>query len=73
MHVLELVTDSRSLPGTTGKVEADLQPPRLHRARCECRRCGAHTITYVGYKIAGGCSNCGSYELVAIECEAAAA
>jgi len=38
----------------------------LHRARCECRHCGVHTITNVGYKAAGSCHNCGSFELVPI-------
>jgi hypothetical protein len=42
-------------------------PPPLRRMRCECRRCGAHTITNVGYVVAGNCSNCHSYQLVPIE------
>ncbi len=41
-------------------------PGPLHRARCACRRCGVHTITDVGYKVAGNCHNCGSFELVPI-------
>ena len=41
-------------------------PGPLHRARCECRRCGVHMITDVGFKVAGSCRNCGSFELVPI-------
>jgi predicted Zn-ribbon and HTH transcriptional regulator len=35
----------------------------FHQARCECRNCGAHTTSNVGYKIAGQCPNCQSFEL----------
>jgi len=35
--------------------------------RCACRRCGAHTITDVGFVIGGPCSLCGSYELRPVE------
>ncbi len=41
-------------------------PGPLHRARCECRRCGVHMITDVGFKVAASCRNCGSFELVPI-------
>lgn len=37
------------------------------RMRCACERCGSHTITNVGFAIAGNCSLCGSYELRPLE------
>ena len=39
------------------------EPPVWQRMRCECRRCGVHVVTNVGYTVAGECANCGSYEL----------
>lgn len=41
-------------------------PRALHRARCSCQCCGAHTYTNVGYTIGGNCPNCGSFDLVPI-------
>ena len=41
-------------------------PPEWQRMRCACRRCGVHTVTNVGYTVAGHCPNCGSYELIPI-------
>lgn len=38
-------------------------PPKLVRTRCACQRCGAHTITKMGFVVAGNCSVCGSYML----------
>lgn len=43
--------------------------PRARAVRCACARCGAHTITTVGFVVAGNCSNCGSYELVPVGSE----
>jgi response regulator RpfG family c-di-GMP phosphodiesterase len=37
--------------------------PVFHQARCECLSCGAHTVSNVGYKVAGQCPNCKSFEL----------
>jgi hypothetical protein len=45
---------------------AGVAPSPLRRARCECRRCGVHMITDVGFKVAGSCRNCGSFDLVPI-------
>jgi hypothetical protein len=42
-------------------------PPIFRSMRCTCQRCGAHTITNVGFTVAGNCSNCGSYELLPLE------
>jgi hypothetical protein len=41
-------------------------PPVWQRMRCACRHCGVHTVTNVGYTVAGHCPNCGSYELTPI-------
>jgi hypothetical protein len=41
--------------------------PTFRRMRCACQRCGAHTVTNVGFVLAGNCSNCKSYELIPIE------
>jgi hypothetical protein len=43
------------------------RPRPFRRARCACRQCGSHTITNVGFAIAGSCSTCGSYELEPLE------
>ncbi|MGI9184886.1 MAG: hypothetical protein ACR2GZ_07965 [Solirubrobacteraceae bacterium] len=40
--------------------------PSFHQARCECLSCGAHTTANVGYKVAGQCPNCKSFELAEI-------
>ena len=45
----------------TGSGTDHFSPPRA--MRCACQACGAHTIATVGYKVAGNCPNCGSYEL----------
>lgn len=42
-------------------------PGRLHRARCACGRCGAHTFTNVGFTVGGSCPNCGSFDLVPVD------
>ncbi|MGH3601203.1 MAG: HD-GYP domain-containing protein [Pseudonocardiaceae bacterium] len=39
------------------------EPAPFHEARCECLNCGAHTTSNVGYKVAGQCPNCKSFEL----------
>jgi Zn finger protein HypA/HybF involved in hydrogenase expression len=39
----------------------------LHTARCECRNCGVHTMASVGYKVAGTCPNCGSFDMVPVD------
>jgi hypothetical protein len=39
---------------------------RLRPVRCECRVCGAHTITDMCYSVGGNCQNCGSYDLVPV-------
>jgi HD domain/GAF domain len=41
--------------------------PAFHEARCECLSCGAHTTSNVGYKVAGQCPNCKSFELAEIK------
>ena len=43
------------------------RPRPFRRTRCACQRCGSHTITNVGFAIAGNCSTCGSYELDPLE------
>jgi hypothetical protein len=48
---------------------ASVQAPRARAVRCACARCGAHTVTTVGFVVAGNCSNCGSYELVPVRSE----
>jgi hypothetical protein len=43
------------------------RPRPFRSTRCICQRCGSHTITNVGFAIAGNSSTCGSYELEALE------
>jgi hypothetical protein len=51
-----------------GRSRSARPEPSLRMMRCSCRDCGAHTMAHVGLVLTGGnCSNCGSYELVAIE------
>jgi Zn finger protein HypA/HybF involved in hydrogenase expression len=52
---------------TEHTAQPDPRPHAFHRARCECRGCGAHTMADVGYKVAGQCPNCGSYDLAEVE------
>jgi len=60
--------------GLTASRRADPHPSTGVRApepgpgamRCACRRCGAHTIASVGFRIGGNCHNCGSYELTPV-------
>ncbi len=35
----------------------------FHRGRCHCLVCGTHTIADVGFRVAGQCPNCHSYQL----------
>ncbi|MDQ6834896.1 MAG: GAF domain-containing protein, partial [Actinomycetota bacterium] len=44
----------------------DQDTAAYHQGRCACGDCGAHTTTGVGYKVAGCCPNCGSYDLVEV-------
>jgi hypothetical protein len=41
--------------------------PTLRTARCECRNCGVHTMAAVGYKVAGACPNCGSFDMAPVD------
>jgi ribosomal protein S27AE len=61
---MELVTEvGRQIE----RVERPTWPaPQLTLARCACGRCGAHTFTNVGYKVAGSCPNCGSFDLARV-------
>lgn len=36
-------------------------PPR--QVRVSCSNCGCHVFVQAGFRIAGQCLNCGSYEL----------
>ena len=38
--------------------------------RCECGGCGAHIVVQTGYRLAGQCGNCGSYELRTLDAAA---
>jgi hypothetical protein len=40
---------------------------RAHVVRCACAICGTHTNALKSFRIAGSCSNCGSFELVPVE------
>lgn len=55
--------ESRSASSREAEPGAYGRAPRFRRMRCACRRCGAHTITDVGFVVAGSCPNCRSYEL----------
>jgi hypothetical protein len=35
--------------------------------RCACSVCGTHTNALKSFRIAGSCTNCGSFELVPVE------
>ena len=37
--------------------------------RCSCDHCGAHLIARSGFRLAGFCENCGSYEITQIAVE----
>ncbi len=43
--------------------------PAFHQARCQCLSCGAHMTTNVGYKVAGQCPNCQSFDLAELPAE----
>ena len=40
------------------------------QVRCECVGCGAHIVAQTGYRLAGQCGNCGSYELRTLDAAA---
>jgi hypothetical protein len=35
--------------------------------RCACTVCGTHTNAIKTFRVAGSCSNCGSFDLVQVE------
>ena len=41
--------------------------PAAGTLRCRCASCGAHVTAQSGYRIAGQCQNCGSYELMPLD------
>jgi hypothetical protein len=40
---------------------------RARAIRCACDHCGAHVIAKAGFRVAGSCGNCGSYEITPIK------
>jgi hypothetical protein len=59
--------DWSARPSIVGRSVHPVPPFPMRRVRCECRRCGVHTVTDVGFRVAGSCCNCGSFELVPVE------
>ena len=59
--------DWSTRPSVVGRSVHPVPPFPLRRVRCECRHCGVHTVTDVGFRVAGNCCNCGSFELVPVE------
>jgi hypothetical protein len=64
VRLLAPLKDSNTRTITTGTAP---DRPRAQLVRCACAVCGTHTNALKTFRVAGSCSNCGSFDLVAVE------